>query len=333
MELESKHNDVYQEVKRLIVDAQRRVYTSSNTILLKLYWDIGEQIVEVEQGGKERAAYGKEILKSLSEQLSVEFGKGFDASNLRNMRQFYLSYQKWDAVRHKLSWTHYRILSRITDEEERNSYTLLADTENWNTRELQRNKESMYLGRMLDTPKESTPQSESEIIKDPYIFEFLGMKDDGLLKERELEAGLIAHIKSFLMEMGKGFAFVESQQHVVTDTSDFYIDLVFYNYYLKCFVLVDLKTTKLTHQAIGQMDMYVRMYDDLKRGDADNATIGLVLCTEKDETIVKYSVLAENQKLFASKYRLYLPKEEELKELIERDRQQIELNNNKHLWK
>lgn len=333
MELESKRNDVYQEVKRLIVDAQRRVYTSSNTILLKLYWDIGEQIVEVEQGGKERAAYGKEILKSLSEQLSVEFGKGFDASNLRNMRQFYLSYQKWDAVRHKLSWTHYRILSRITDEEERNSYTLLADTENWNTRELQRNKESMYLGRMLDTPKESTPQSESEIIKDPYIFEFLGMKDDGLLKERELEAGLIAHIKSFLMEMGKGFAFVESQQHVVTDTSDFYIDLVFYNYYLKCFVLVDLKTTKLTHQAIGQMDMYVRMYDDLKRGDADNATIGLVLCTEKDETIVKYSVLAENQKLFASKYRLYLPKEEELKELIERDRQQIELNNNKHLWK
>jgi len=333
LELESKHNDVYQEVKRLIVDAQRRVYTSSNTILLKLYWDIGEQIVEVEQGGKERAAYGKEILKSLSEQLSVEFGKGFDASNLRNMRQFYLSYQKWDAVRHKLSWTHYRILSRITDEEERNSYTLLADTENWNTRELQRNKESMYLGRMLDTPKESTPQSESEIIKDPYIFEFLGMKDDGLLKERELEAGLIAHIKSFLMEMGKGFAFVESQQHVVTDTSDFYIDLVFYNYYLKCFVLVDLKTTKLTHQAIGQMDMYVRMYDDLKRGDADNATIGLVLCTEKDETIVKYSVLAENQKLFASKYRLYLPKEEELKELIERDRQQIELNNNKHLWK
>ena len=333
MELESKHNDVYQEVKRLIVDAQRRVYTSSNTILLKLYWDIGEQIVEVEQGGKERAAYGKEILKSLSEQLAVEFGKGFDASNLRNMRQFYLSYQKWDAVRHKLSWTHYRILSRITDEEERNSYTLLADTENWNTRALQRNKESMYLGRMLDTPKESTPQSESEIIKDPYIFEFLGMKDDGLLKERELEAGLIAHIKSFLMEMGKGFAFVESQQHVVTDTSDFYIDLVFYNYYLKCFVLVDLKTTKLTHQAIGQMDMYVRMYDDLKRGDADNATIGLVLCTEKDETIVKYSVLAENQKLFASKYRLYLPKEEELKELIERDRQQIELNNNKHLWK
>jgi predicted nuclease of restriction endonuclease-like (RecB) superfamily len=328
--LENTNSELYQEVKRLIVDAQRRVYVSSNAILLKLYWDIGQQIVEIEQDGKERAAYGKSVLKNLSEQLSLDFGKGFDASNLRNMRQFYLAFQKWDAVRHKLSWTHYRILSRIEEEEERNAYTLLADKENWNTRELQRNKDSMYLGRMLEKPTENAPQVESEIIKDPYIFEFLGIKEDTLLKERDLESGLLAHIKSFLMEMGKGFAFVESQQHVVTDTSDFYIDLVFYNYHLKCFVLVDLKTTKLTHQAIGQMDMYVRMYDDLKRPETDNPTIGLVLCTEKDETIVKYSVLAENKKLFASKYRLYLPKEEELKELIERDRQQIELKNDKH---
>lgn len=174
-----------------------------------------------------------------------------------------------------------------------------------------------------ETKGQLTPQS---LIKDPYIFEFLGMAGEAPFTERKLETALINHLQQFLMELGKGFAFVARQQHIVTDTSDFFIDLVFYNYYLKCFVLIDLKTEKLSHAAIGQMDMYVRMYDDLKRGRDDNPIIGIILCTEKDETTVKYSVLSENKKLFASKYRLYLPKEEELIQLIERDRVNFELD-------
>ncbi len=252
-------------------------------------------------------------------QLTLEFRKGFDESNLRNIRQFYLAFQKRDALRHELSWTHYRMLSRIENESLRMEYLRYAIEGAWDTRTLQRNVTTHYISRTIvpDTKANQTPQS---LIKDPYIFEFLGMGSDTAVTERNLETALINHLHQFLMELGKGFAFVARQQHIVTDTSDFFIDLVFYNYYLKCFVLIELKTEKLTHAAIGQIDMYVRMYDDLKRGTDDNPTIGIILCTEKDETIVKYSVIAENEKLFASKYRLYLPKEEELIQLIERDR-------------
>lgn len=179
----------------------------------------------------------------------------------------------------------------------------------------------------MELPVENENQTAAHFIKDPYIFEFLGLPTDTAQTENNIETALINHLQKFLMELGKGFAFVARQQHIVTDTSDFFIDLVFYNYYLKCFVLIDLKTSKLTHADIGQMDMYVRMYNDLKKGDDDNPTLGIILCTEKDETIVKYSVLAENEQLFASKYRLYLPKEEELKQLIEQDRINFELDN------
>ena len=291
-----------------------------------MYWQIGHLIVEDEQHGNAKAQYGKAVLKNLAQQLTIEFGKGFDESNLRNIRQFYLAFPIRDAVRHELSWTHYRIISRLDAEDLRNQYVTLAVEGRWDTRTLQRNITSQYLGRILDSNRSEIPKPE-QLIKDPYIFEFLGFPADVTTSENKIETALINHLQQFLMELGKGFAFVARQQHIVTDTSDFFVDLVFYNYFLKCFVLIDLKTDELTHGAIGQMDMYVRMYNGLKKGEDDNPTIGIILCTEKDETIVKYSMLAENQKLFASKYRLYLPKEEELKQLIEQDRMRLELEN------
>lgn len=313
-------------IAAIIAESRSIAYSSNNAILLKMYWEIGRLIVEDEQEGRYKAAYGKSILKNLSKQLTLEFGKGFDERNLNNIRAFYLAFPIWNAVRTKLSWTHYRILSRIDKPDSRNSYIQLASDGNWDTRTLQRNIASQYLGRAIE-PIADENEKPANIIKDPYIFEFLGLPADTRHTENTIETALINHLQLFLMELGKGFAFVARQQHIVTDTSDFFIDLVFYNFYLKCFVLIDLKTGKLSHEAIGQMDMYVRMYNDLKKGDDDNPTIGLILCTEKDETIVKYSVLAENEKLFASKYRLYLPKEEELRQLINADKIKYELDN------
>lgn len=319
--------ELYHSIAKIIVDSKSSLYRTTNTILLNMYWEIGKLIVQDEQNGEKRAGYGKHILKNLANQLSLEFGKGFNERNLNNMRAFFNSFPIWNAVRTELSWTHYRIISRIDNPDHRIQYVNYAIEGNWNTRTLQRNIDSQYLGRLLKFPDNNDEKEVSSFIKDPYIFEFLGLPNDTAQTETQIETALISHLQKFLMELGKGFAFVARQQHIVTDTSDFFIDLVFYNYYLKCFVLVDLKTHKLTHEAIGQMDMYVRMYNDLKKGDDDNPTIGIILCTEKDETVVKYSVMSENEKLFASKYRTYLPDEIELKQLIEADRLKLELDN------
>lgn len=318
-------NPLFQSVKDVVLKAKSLAYRSSNTIMLSMYWEVGQLIVEHEQQGKSKAIYGNATLKNLSKSLTLEFGTGFDDSNLRNMRQFFLAFPIRDSVRHELSWTHYRMISRIKNEAQRLQYIELSIDGNWDTRTLQRNIQTQYVGRIL-SPEPASEVKPKNIIKDPYILEFYGLPRDIKLTEKKLETALINHIQEFLMELGKGFAFVARQQHIVTDTSDFYIDLVFYNYYLKCFVLIDLKTEALSHGDIGQIDMYVRMYDDLKRGLDDNPTIGIILCTEKDDTIVKYSVLAENEQLFASKYRLYLPKEEELRQLIEQDRIIFELD-------
>lgn len=324
-ELQPKQ-ELYHSIAKIIVDSKSSLYRTTNTILLNMYWEIGKLIVQDEQNGEKRAGYGKHILKNLANQLSLEFGKGFNERNLNNMRAFFSSFPIWNAVRTELSWTHYRIISRIDNPDHRIQYVNHAIEGNWNTRTLQRNIDSQYLGRLLKFPDKNDEKEVSSFMKDPYIFEFLGLPTDTTQTETQIETALISHLQKFLMELGKGFAFVARQQHIVTDTSDFFIDLVFYNYYLKCFVLVDLKTHKLTHEAIGQMDMYVRMYNDLKKGDDDNPTIGIILCTEKDETVVKYSVMSENEKLFASKYRTYLPDEIELKQLIEADRLKLELD-------
>ncbi len=323
-----KDISLFDSVHAIISDAKTMAFRSNNGILLKMYWQIGEQIVEDEQQGKIKATYGKAVLKSLAFKLTLAFGKGFDERNLNNIRAFYLAFPIWNAVRTELSWTHYRIISRVDNQANRKKYVELATESNWDTRTLQRNVQSQYADRILELGPTET-RNPQQIIKDPYIFEFLGLPPDSRHTEYAIETALINHLQQFLMELGKGFAFVARQQHIATDTSDFFIDLVFYNYYLKCFVLIDLKTHQLSHEAIGQMDMYVRMYNDLKKTQDDNPTIGIILCTEKDETIVKYSVLAENEKLFASKYRLYLPKEEELRQLIDADRVRFDFDNEK----
>ncbi|MGH1519924.1 PDDEXK nuclease domain-containing protein [Chryseobacterium sp. JK1] len=323
--MEISEDSLFQSVKEIIRQSREKVFRIANSTLLLTYWQIGKLIVENEQQGKERAEYGKYTLRNLSQKLTLEFGKGFDESNLRNMRSFYHVFPICDALRHELSWTHYRILIRLDNSEKINYYINESIQNNWNYRDLKRQISSLAYERVLKHKKSSTENIHS-VLKDPYIFEFLGLKANEQFSEKEIETAIIDHIQKFLLEFGKGFAFVSRQQHISTDTSDFYIDLVFYNYILKCFVIIDLKTGELSHQDIGQIDMYVRMYDDLKRGEGDNPTIGILLCSEKDETIVKYSVLNDQNNLFASKYLLYLPKEEELKQIIDQDRMRFELD-------
>jgi predicted nuclease of restriction endonuclease-like (RecB) superfamily len=270
--------------------------------------------------------------------LSRELGKGFSVANLENFRKFYLTFydqQKSYAVRRELSWTHYRLIMRVDDPEARNYYSNECANQMWSTRTLERNINTLYYQRLrssridLNTaPDNERPDipSPNEFIKDPYVFEFLNISQPNQALEQDIEAALIGNLQQFLLELGKGFSFVGRQFRISTETSHFYIDLVFYNYLLKCFVLFDLKTGKLTHQDTGQMDMYIRMFDDLKKQDDDNPTIGIILCTEKDEIVVKYSILNDSTQLFATKYMLYLPTEEELIAEIERERKLIEKN-------
>ncbi|MGB7413916.1 MAG: PDDEXK nuclease domain-containing protein [Thermosynechococcaceae cyanobacterium] len=321
-------------LRELILQARQQASRSVNTIQVQTYWQIGRHIIEFEQGGEARAAYGKRLLAKLAKALTEEFGKGFDASNLRYMRLFYQAFPNCDALRHELSWTHYRLLLRVNTSEVRLWYMQEATVQNWSTRVLERQISSLYYERLLSSPdkeslvaatqQENQTQTPRDFVRDPVMLEFLGLPDTGRLLEADLERALMDKLQQFLLELGKGFAFVARQQRISTETQDFYIDLVFYNYLLKCFVLIDLKTGHLTHQDIGQMDMYVRMYDDLRRGADDNPTVGILLCGSKDQSVVRYSVLHESEQLFASKYRLVLPSEEELRREIERERAEID---------
>jgi predicted nuclease of restriction endonuclease-like (RecB) superfamily len=327
--MEIQNYSIYQSIREIITSSRQRVYRMANSALLETYWQIGKLIVEDEQKGQLKAEYGKATLKNLATQLTQEFGKGFEYTNLTNMRKFYLSFPILDTLRQELSWSHYRLLSRLDTVQKREYYIQESIQNNLNSRQLQRAINTLSFERVVKHQTENTEtHSIHNIIKDPNVFDFLGLPLDPKNSERTIETAIINHLQAFLLEFGKGFAFVARQQHIVTDTHDFFIDLVFYNYLLKCFVIVELKADELSHQDIGQLDMYVRMYDDLKRSADDNPTIGILLCSEKDETIVKYSVLNDQNNLFASKYLLYLPKEEELKQLIEQDRINFELDNN-----
>ena len=322
-------------LRDLIAQARQQATRSVNTIQVQTYWQIGQHIVEFEQGGEARAQYGKRLLKNLATVLTAEFGKGFDASNLRYMRLFYQAFPNCDALRHELSWTHYRFLLRVDNAAARQWYMQEAATQNWSTRVLERQISTLYYERLLSSSEknqlltetqqtiDADPQTPRNFVRDPVMLEFLGLPDTGRLLEADLERALMDKLQQFLLELGKGFAFVARQQRISTETQDFYIDLVFYNYLLKCFVLIDLKTGHLSHQDIGQMDMYVRMYDDLRRGEDDNPTVGILLCGSKDNSVARYSVLHESEQLFASKYRLVLPSEEELRREIERERAEI----------
>ena len=328
--MEISEDSLFLSVKEIINQSRERVFRVANSTLLLTYWQIGQLILEDEQQGKERAEYGKFVLKNLSKKLTFEFGKGFDYTNLSNMRKFYQAFPIVDTLSQQLSWSHYRLLSSQENKQKREYYLEEAVQNNWNVRDLKRQINSLAYERVLQH-KKSPAENIQSVLKDPYIFEFLGLKTDEKISEKDIETAIIDHIQKFLLEFGKGFAFVARQQHIATDTSDFYIDLVFYNYILKCFVIIDLKTGELSHQDIGQIDMYVRMYDDVKLNEGDNPTIGILLCSEKDETIVKYSILNDKDNLLASKYLLYLPKEEELKHIIDQDRIRFELdkeNNN-----
>jgi predicted nuclease of restriction endonuclease-like (RecB) superfamily len=313
---------LYERVSALITTARGQVRTAVNQAMVLTYWQIGRFIVEEEQAGETQAEYGKALIKGLAERLTSEFGKGYDARNLRSMRQFYQLFPNWNALRSNLNWTHYRLLVRVEDEAIRNWYMAEADAESWSTRALERQINSFYYERLLSSQdkkpvvaeaNENTAElSPRDILKDPYVLEFLELGERSSFTESELELALIDRLQSFLLELGKGFSFVARQRRINLEGENFYIDLVFYNYLLKCFVLIDLKIGKLTHQDIGQMDTYVRIYEERFRGTDDNPTLGLILCSERNEAIAKYSVLAESQQIFASKYRLILPTEEEL---------------------
>lgn len=322
----------YRDIKKILAEARNRAYKTVNFAMVEAYWNIGRRIVEEEQKGRRKAGYGAYLLQNLSEQLTKDFGDGFSEQSLRNMRQFYLVFPIRSTLWSELTWSHYKLLMRLESEKARKFYTEESVKANWSVRQLERQINSFYYERLLASRKKLPVKREAEAkskelsvkpedqIKDPYVLEFLGIQDKPHLRESELEQALISHLQSFLLELGRGFSFVARQKRISTETEHFYIDLVFYNYLLKCFVLIDLKTGKLTHQDIGQMDMYVRLFEDKIRQSGDNPTIGIILCTEKDQTIVKYSVLKDSKKIFASKYKLYLPSEKELKDEIERER-------------
>ena len=334
-------NNYINEIKTILKNARQKAYTAVNSAMVEAYWKIGRRIVEEEQNGKERAEYGKEILQNLSKELTEEFGKGYSYRTLREIRQFYLmfsDFEKWRTVSAKLTWSHFQKVLRVSNEKARIFYLTEAAENMWSVRTLDRNISTLYYNRIVasidkkiveNEMKDKTKKLQAEdFIKNPVVLEFLDLPTNMSYTENELEKALTDDIQKFMMELGKGFAFVEKQQHIRTENSDFYIDLVFYNYILKCFVIVELKTEKLTHQDIGQLDMYIRMYDDLKKQENDNPTIGLLLCTETDRTIIKYSVLNDNKNLFASKYVNYLPSEEELINEIERQKTLFESRNN-----
>ncbi|SFV70787.1 FIG074102: hypothetical protein [hydrothermal vent metagenome] len=329
--------NIYQSIKNILQTARNKVYKEVNFIMVEAYWNIGKQIVQEEQKGEDRAKYGSYLIKELSNQLSDEFGKGYSKQSLWNMRQFYNSFPILSTLWRELSWSHYKLLIRLQDEKARAWYMEEAVKSHWSVRALDRQIGTHYYERIISSKyqesviieaKENTKKllaTPKDIIKDPYVLEFLDLKDNKFFHENELESALIDKIQDFLLELGRGFAFIARQKRIKTEHSDFYIDLVFYNYILKCFVVIDLKRGKLTHQDVGQIDMYARMFDDLEKSEDDNPTIGIVLCTEKDNTVVKYSVINDNENLFVSKYQFYLPTQEELKAEIEKDLLELEL--------
>jgi len=321
------------ELRAFITESRWQVLRAVDVVQVRTCWGVGRHIVEFEQGGAARAEYGAKLLPRLAVKLTEEFGRGFDAWNLHKMTQFYRAFPILDALRPELSWTHYRTLMRVEDEHAREWYAKEAVAQNWSSRALERQVGRLYYERLLSSKDRKAVRAEAEekiaelpasprdFVRDPVLLEFLGLPETGRLLESDLEQRLIDHLQSFLLELGKGFAFVARQMRMSTDTKDFYIDLVFYNYLLKCFVVFDLKPRELTHGDIGQMDMYVRMFDEQQRGPGDNPTVGIILCAAKDASIVRYSVLHGNEKLFATRYRLVLPSEEQLRlELIREQR-------------
>ena len=337
MEPEKNIETIHSATRQIIEVGRQTAYRAVNSSMLQTYWELGQLIVLEEQQSKARADYGKYIIAELAKRLQQEYGTGFSKQTLWSYRQFYTEFPILSALRRELTWTHYKLLMRVSNIDARTFYEQEAIKGGWNTRALERQINAFYFERLLASQNKEAIENEAiekvsllgnshlDFIKNPYVLEFLQVNAGHELYESELEQLLINNLQTFLLELGNGFSFVARQKYIHAGEEDFFIDLVFYNYILKCFVLIDLKIGKLAHQDIGQMDMYVRMYEDLFKSEDDNPTIGIILCSEKTEAVVKYSVLSESQQLFASKYLLHLPSEAELKAELERERQLAEL--------
>lgn len=328
----------YEQIKRILSEARNKVYQTANFAMVEAYWNIGKSIVE-QQGGEEKAEYGVRLIAELSKQMSTDFGKGFTVANLKNMRQFYLTFPKSYALRSELSWTHYRLLMRVENKNARQFYIEEAIKSNWSTRQLERQINSFFYERLLSSQNKEKVSEEiqklesakvpEDIIRDPYVLEFLGLNPKDDFYESDLEEALITHLQKFLLELGRGFSFVARQKRITFDGRHFRIDLVFYNYILKCFVLIDLKIGDLTHQDLGQMQMYVHYYERELMNKGDNPPIGIVLCADKSESVVKYTLPENEIQIFASKYKLYLPSEEELLQELQREYRALEYDKEK----
>ena len=328
----------YEQIKRILSEARNKVYQTANFAMVEAYWNIGKSIVE-QQGGEEKAEYGVRLIAELSKQMTTDFGKGFTVANLKNMRQFYLTFPKSYALRSELSWTHYRLLMRVENKNARQFYIEEAIKSNWSTRQLERQINSFFYERLLSSQNKEKVSEEiqkleaakvpEDIIRDPYVLEFLGLNPKDDFYESDLEEALITHLQKFLLELGRGFSFVARQKRITFDGRHFRIDLVFYNYILKCFVLIDLKIGDLTHQDLGQMQMYVHYYERELMNEGDNPPIGIVLCADKSESIVKYTLPENETQIFASKYKLYLPSEEELSQELQREYRALEYDKEK----
>ena len=328
--MNSPSQNLFQSIKTLLYDARRQVVRAVNTTMVHTYFEIGRLIVEHEQAGKEKALYGQETLKQLSVNLTEEFGKGFSVTNLQQMRAFFLAYQKQQtsSVKFTLSWSHYLKLMRISRLEERQFYEIESSKNNWSFRELERQFDSASYERSVlsrdkkgvladNLQKYHTPQKPEDVVKDPYILEFLGLKEEHKYTETQLEEAIIDKIEHFLLELGKGFAFIGRQKRFTFDEQHFFVDLVFYNRLLKCFVLIDSKIGDLKHQDLGQIQMYVNYYDRFVKTEDENPTIGIVLCKNKESSLVKITLPKDNTQIFASQYQLYLPTLEEFRAQIE----------------
>ena len=328
-------DSLVQDVQAIVENGLKKAYRDVNVTTVTTYWQVGRRIVEEEQHGAARAEYGSRLIAKLAEEISKEYAKGFSARDLRNYRQLYLCFKDldiWYTRVPNLNWSHFRTLLSVTSDDARYWYVQEASREMWSVRTLARNVGSQYYHRLLQSPKKENVITEMlqltaplqndarDFLKDPVVAEFLQLPSNNDFTETELERAIIKHLKEFMLELGRGFAFMAEQYHISTDAGDFFIDLVFYNVVLKCYVLIDLKTKKITHQDVGQLDMYVRMFDDLKRTEGDNPTIGLLLCSETSEDIARYSVLNGNKQLFASKYITFLPTKEELAKEIEQQK-------------
>lgn len=320
---------IFSDIQSIIAQGRQNAFRSVNFERVHMYWKIGERIFEEEQQGQERAEYGTYLIKSLSTQLQPEFGTGFSARNLELMRLFYRTFPIAQTLSAQLSWSHYTLLLPIEDEHKRAYYQAETRKNNWSVRQLERQINSqLYERLLLSNDKESVlavalkeqhPQKATEIIKDPMVLEFLGLKREAAYYEHDLENAIITHLQDFILELGNGFAFVARQKRIHLDGDDFFIDLVFYNRLLQCFVLIEIKTHKLTHQDMGQLQMYVNYYDRVEKTDFEKPTIGILLCADKNNAVVKFSLPEENQRIIASKYALYLPTEKQLLDELEKE--------------